>query len=134
MRADSAISRFLREARSVLSRSNGAISTRIERLPRRESEPMVYLSLVKRSWRWFRRWVWTLIDSVPPYRIVEGTLEDKGVDSTGRPYILLGVDRIEVDMGTLDALEVGERLKVRHTRGSRAVNIDRILPPDSESE
>ena len=94
---------------------------------------MVYLSLVKKSWRWFRRLVWTLIDAVPPYRTVEGTLEDKGVGSAGRPYILLGVNRMEVDMGTLDALEVGERLRVRHTRGYRAINIDRILPPDNES-
>ena len=134
MRVDSAASRFLREARSVLCRSNGAVPTNVERLPRRESEPMVYLSLVKQSWRWFRRWVWTLIDAVPPYRTVEGTLGDKGVGSAGRPYILLGVNRMEVDMGTLDALEVGERLKVRNTRGNRAVNIDRILPPDSESQ
>ena len=94
---------------------------------------MVPLSLVKNSWRWFRHWVWTRIDSVPPYRIANGALEDKGVDSAGRPYILLGVLRIEVDAGTLDALEVGERLKVRHTRGYRAINIDRILPPDGES-
>ena len=94
---------------------------------------MAYLSLVAKSWRWFRHSVWTLMDGVPPYRIAEGALEDKGVDSTGRPYIRLEDDRIEIDMGTLDALEVGERLKVRHTRGYRAVNIDRILPPDNES-
>ena len=117
-----------------MSRSNGTTPNRVDRLPRRESEPMVYLTLVKRSWRWFRHWVWTLIDALPPYQIVEGALEDKGVDSTGRPYILLGGDRIEIDTGTLDALEVGEMLKVRHTKGNRAVNIDRILPPDNESE
>jgi len=94
---------------------------------------MFYVSLVNRSLRWFRRWVWNLRDAVPPYRVVKGTLKEKGIDPAGMPYILLNVDRIEIDMGTLDALEVGERLRVRHTRGYRAINIDRIMPPDEES-
>jgi len=94
---------------------------------------MFYVSLVNRSLRWFRRWVWNLRDAVPPYRVVKGTLREKGVSSARRPYILLSVDRIEIDVDTLDALEVGERLRVRHTRGYRAINIDRIMPPDDES-
>jgi hypothetical protein len=133
MRVDTAASRLLREAKSALSRSNGAIPSRVEALPQRESEPMFYVSLVNRSLRWFRRWVWNLRDAVPPYRVVKGTLKEKGIDPAGMPYILLNVDRIEIDMGTLDALEVGERLRVRHTRGYRAINIDRIMPPDEES-
>jgi hypothetical protein len=94
---------------------------------------MFYVSLVNRSLRWFRRWVWNLRDAVPPYRVVRGTLKEKGLTSAGQPYILLDVDRIEIDMVTLDALEVGERLRVRHTRGYRAINIDRFVPPDEES-
>lgn len=93
---------------------------------------MVYSLLVKRSWRWLRRWVWMLADSAPPYRITEGTLDDKGVDDKGIPFIVVASEKVSVDGGTMNALSLGEALRVRHTRGNRAVNIDRILPPNGE--
>ena len=123
----------LREAKSAQSRSNGAVPAHVKVLSQIKSEPMFYVSLVNRSLRWFRRWVWNLRDALPPYRVVKGTLKEKGISPAGMPYILLNVDRIEIDMGTLDALEVGDRLRVRHTRGYRAINVDRIMPPDDES-
>ena len=130
MRVDSPA---LREAKSTLSRSNGAVPAHVKGLSQIKSGPMFYVSPVNRSLRWFIRWVWNLRDALPPYRVVKGTLKEKGISPAGMPYILLNVDRIEIDMGTLDALEVGDRLRVRHTRGYRAINIDRIMPPDDES-
>ena len=81
-----------------------------------------------RFWRWLKHWLWTLIDAFPPYRIAEGLLEAKETDSRGRCYISVGPGRVEVDKVTFEMLVVGENLRVRYTRGHRAISIDRLLP------
>ena len=65
---------------------------------------------------------------MPPYRTVEGPLETKETDSRGKFYIYVGSAKVEVDKATFDALVVGESLRVRHTRGYRGINIDRLHP------
>ena len=86
------------------------------------------LVLLRRFWRWLKHWLWTLKDALPPYRVAEGLLEAKETDSVGRCYISVGPGRVEVDKVTFDMLVVGENLRVRHTRGHRAISIDRLLP------
>ena len=81
-----------------------------------------------RFWRWLRNWLWTLVDAAPPYQKVNGPLESKATDPNGEFYICVGSARIEVDRATFDTLTVGESLRVRYTRGNRAINIDRLLP------
>lgn len=85
---------------------------------------------MKLSWQWLKFWVWTLVDALPPYSRVEGPLEAKEMDPRGRHYILVESAWIEVDGATFDTLEMGERLRVRYTKGDRAINIDRLQPPD----
>ena len=65
---------------------------------------------------------------MPPYHKVEGLLEAKETDASGRCYICVGSAWVEVDRPTSNTLVVGESLRVRYTRGKRAINIDRILP------
>ena len=77
--------------------------------------------------RWLRYWFWCLGDAFPPYRKVEGLIENKEADPGGKFYIRLGSARVEVDSETFDTLVVGESLRVRYTRGNRAVNVDRLL-------
>ena len=67
---------------------------------------------------------------MPPYSVVEGELDEKGIDPGGKPYLQVASETVEVDTSSLDGLEVGNRIKVRQTRGHRAVNIDLILPDD----
>ena len=83
---------------------------------------------MKSAWRWFKSWVWALRDAMPPYNNVDGLLEAKETNSGGRSYICVGSAWVEVDDVTFNTLVVGESLRVRYTRGHRAVNIDRILP------
>ncbi len=71
----------------------------------------------------------SLVDAVPPYHIFEGPLTDKSRDDDGRCWIRCGGNRVEVDPYTYGALEVGERLRLRYTRGNKAVSIDRLVPP-----
>ena len=80
-----------------------------------------------RSWAWLKHWVWTLLDALPPYQKVEGPLDSKESDSNGKFYVCVGSARVEVDHATFEALMVGESLRMRYTRGNRAVNIDRLL-------
>ena len=89
---------------------------------------MVPLALVGHCWRWLKGWVWTLTDALPPYCKAEGPLETKETDSKGKFYIRVGGARVEVDRATFDWLVIGENLRVRYTKGNRAINIDRILP------
>ena len=73
--------------------------------------------------------MWTLVDAIPPYHSVEGLLEIKETDATGRKhYIWVASVKIEVDKSTSETLIVGENLRVRYTRGNRAINIDRLMP------
>ena len=89
---------------------------------------MGYLIRGKKYWRWLKYWLWTLRDAFPPYHVAEGLLEAKDTDSTGKCYISVGSARVEVDESTFGILVVGESLRVRYTRGNRAINIDRLLP------
>ena len=84
--------------------------------------------LAQRFWTWLKAWVWTLTDAIPPYHIIEGPLDSKEVLSDGKSYIIVGSATVEVDTATFDTLVVGENLRVRYTKGNRAVNIDRLLP------
>ncbi len=70
----------------------------------------------------------SLADTAPPYRRLEGRLVAKDVTPDGRYYILVEEEMVEVDSLTFDILMVGEALRVRCTRGYRAINIDRLLP------
>lgn len=79
-------------------------------------------------WGWFRYWIWTLLDALPPYGKVEGLLESKDIDSRGKFRISVDWATVEVDRATFNVLAVGERLRVRFTRGYRAINIDRVVP------
>ena len=79
-------------------------------------------------WRWLRYWVWTLLDALPPYRKVEGLLDTKDMDSDGKYYVSVGLTRVEVDHSTFETLVAGESLRVRYTRGHRAISIDRLTP------
>ena len=77
--------------------------------------------------RWFSRWLWALKDSLPPYRVVEGQLETKELGADEKYVVCVSSSWVEVDGQTYDTLVVGENLRVRYTRGRRAVNIDRLL-------
>ena len=68
-----------------------------------------------------------ILDVIPPYRRVQGSLVDKEVATDGKCYIWVGAERVEVDRPTYDTLEVGEDLRIRTTRGRRAINVDRLL-------
>ena len=83
--------------------------------------------LLARLVRWFSRWLWALKDSLPPYRVVEGQLETKELGTDEKYLVCVSSSWVEVDGQTYDTLVVGENLRVRYTRGRRAVNIDRLL-------
>ena len=83
--------------------------------------------LVDWFWRWLRSWLWALGDAFPPYRKVEGLLESKEPTPEGRFHIRVAGARVQVDRPTFDSLSVGDMLRVRYTRGNRAVNIDRVV-------
>ena len=80
-----------------------------------------------RLWRWFKGWLWHLADALPPYLMVEGPLETKETDAN-KHYLSVASTRVEVDEATFNLLVVGENLRVRYTRGHRAINIDRLMP------
>jgi hypothetical protein len=79
-------------------------------------------------WRWLKTWMWNLADALPPYRMAEGLLEGKETDDAGKYYVTVASAKVEVDGVTFNTLVVGENLRVRYTRGRRAINIDRLLP------
>ena len=72
--------------------------------------------------------LWALKDVLPPYRDIEGQLETKEMGADGKHLVCIGSTWVEVDRQTYDTLVIGENLKVRYTRGSRAISIDRQLP------
>ena len=69
----------------------------------------------------------TLVDAMPPYRTVCGTLDVKETSRDGKFYIHVSGSKVEVDEYTCLTLGIGEVLKVRYTRGYKAINIDRYL-------
>lgn len=72
--------------------------------------------------------IWSMFDALPPYRISEGLLVSKETTQEGKSVITVNAAKVEVDRMTFDLLVIGENLRVRHTRGRRAINIDRMLP------
>ena len=68
-----------------------------------------------------------LVDAFPPYYVTEGVLSSKEVGSNGRYFIHINGARIAVDRPTFETLSAGERIRVRYTRGYRAVSIDRFV-------
>ena len=68
-----------------------------------------------------------LVDAFPPYFVIEGVLAAKEVGSKGQYFIHVAGARIAVDRPTFDALTDDERVRVRCTRGFRAVSIDRFV-------
>ncbi len=83
---------------------------------------------MRRPRRWVSRFIWTLVDALPPYRRAEGPLLSKERGPDGKYYIRVGSARIEVDRATFERLSPGEDLVVRLTKGFRAINIDVIQP------
>ncbi len=72
----------------------------------------------------------SLVDVLPPYYVMEGTLESKRVDDRGRYILLVNGAPISVDRPTYHTLDIGEKIRVRYTRGARAINIDRFMSPN----
>ncbi len=79
---------------------------------------------------WVSRFIWTLVDALPPYRRAEGPLLSKERGPDGKYYIHVSSARIEVDGATFEKLNLGEDLVVRLTKGFRAVNIVVFRPPN----
>jgi len=89
---------------------------------------MGVLTLAKAFSKRLESLVEALTDALPPYRIAQGVLDAKETCDDGKFYIHVAGSRVEVDETTCHTLEIGEMLKVRYTRGDRAINIDRYLP------
>ena len=68
------------------------------------------------------------LDCCPPYKAIEGLLEVKEVDDQERHFIYVSSEKVQVDSATFEILMIGENLKVRFTRGNKAINIDRLIP------
>ena len=88
---------------------------------------LIYAPLY-RVGNFFRRWGASMVDALPPYKRVEGILADKGTDTSGNHYILVGTEIIGVDWLTFELLIIGEPLRIRATRANQAINIDRLSP------
>ena len=73
-----------------------------------------------------------LVDAFPPYYVTEGVLSSKEVGSNGRYFIYINGARISVDRSTFETLSAGERIRVRYTRGARAVSIDRFVSANGQ--
>ena len=82
--------------------------------------------MVKSASRKAEAWAASLLDALPPYYLAEGILESKKVDESGRYVLLVDGEPIYVDRPTYHILDIGERVRARHTRNSRAINIDRF--------
>ena len=89
--------------------------------------------MVKSASRKAESWALSLADALPPYYIIEGTLESKRVDDKGRYSLIVNGAPISVDRPTYDTLAVGEHIRARHTRNSRVINIDRFLDSNGDN-
>ena len=67
------------------------------------------------------------MDALPPYYVMEGILESKKIDESGRYVLLVEGEPISVDHPTYHILDIGEHIRVRYTRGVRAISIDRFM-------
>ena len=85
---------------------------------------------VKSASRKAESWTLALVDALPPYYIIEGTLESKSIDGNGEHILLVDGEPIYVDRATYRILDIGESVRARHTRNARAINIDRHIAPN----
>ena len=81
-----------------------------------------------------KNWLSSIGDSLPPYHLVKGPLKGKEPGLNGTYYLKIGLTKVEVDAFTYDSLEIGEMLRIRCTRSQKAINIDRIIPPQNGSK
>ena len=96
--------------------------------PTRDWQPLKRLS------RKLGSTVWSLTDALPPYQIARGPLDAKENGQGGEHYIRVAGSRVKIDEVAYEALTVGEMVKVRYTRGGKAINIDRYISPNGEDE
>ena len=82
--------------------------------------------VAKFALRKIKSWSVSLLDALPPYYTVEGILESKRVDVSGAHILIVSGAPITVDRPTYHILDEGELVRVRYTRGARAINIDRF--------
>ncbi len=78
--------------------------------------------------RLFARLGWSWLETLPPYRKIEGRLDAKETAPDGTCLILVDSQMVEVDWLTYDMLLEGEALRIRTTRSNKAINIDRLVP------
>lgn len=83
--------------------------------------------MVKSASQKVESWAASMVNALPPYYVREGILESKRVDDIGRYILLVNGEPISVDRPTYHILDVGEHIRVRYTRGTRAINIDRFM-------
>ena len=76
----------------------------------------------------------SLADALPPYQNARGPLDAKETGQDGGHFIRVAGAMVQVDEATLEALAVGELVKVRYTRGGKAINIDRYVSPNGTDE
>ena len=76
------------------------------------------------------RWLAEQTDLLPPYHIYQGSEWEKRAEA-GRHHLVIGSVEVEIDGVTASLLEPGETIRVRYTRGLRALNLDRFTgdPP-----
>ena len=68
----------------------------------------------------------SLLDAMPPYRLIEGRLDAKRKGPQRKFYVRVGSRSVEVDEHTFGMLVVGETLRIRATRRNRAISVDRM--------
>ena len=83
--------------------------------------------MVKSASRKAESWAVSMVDVLPPYYVMEGILESKRIDDKGRYVLLVSGAPISVDRPTYHILDAGEHIRVRYTRGARAISIDRFV-------
>ena len=66
-------------------------------------------------------------DIMPPYRVIEGLLENKEEDG-GEFFIHVSSKKVRIDEHSFTLLMIGENIKVMTTRSQRAITIERLLP------
>lgn len=86
--------------------------------------------VAKSALRKIASWTLSLVDALPPHYTAEGILDSKRVDDGGRHILMVGGAPILVDCPTYHILDVGERVRVRYTRGAHAISIDRFAGLD----
>ena len=56
---------------------------------------------------------------MPPYSVVEGEVDEKGIEPGGKPYVLVSSETVEVDTSSLDGSKwgTGSRYDKREATG-----------------